>query len=152
MCILEEKPYQIPSPGCQMQTDKFCQFKHRHSLFDCPSISKVKQMKLAAPVTHQHGADENMAVIIFIRAHPCHCFPAASGRRRAPTVRLRARCAAQNLLNKYMLFYGHFVPTMQTHFPLANGTARSCPTYHFMEICKLSNPVLFAGFKEKKKK
>lgn len=28
-----------------MQTDKFCQFKHRHSLFDCPSISKVKQMK-----------------------------------------------------------------------------------------------------------
>lgn len=45
MCILEEKPYQIPSPGCQMQTDKFCQFKHRHSLFDCPSISKVKQMK-----------------------------------------------------------------------------------------------------------
>lgn len=38
-------PYQIPSQGCQMQTDKFCQFKHRHSLFDCPSISKVKQMK-----------------------------------------------------------------------------------------------------------
>lgn len=36
---------------------------------------------------------------------------------------------------------------MQTPFPsLANCTGSA--TYHFIEICKLSNPVLFAGFKE----
>lgn len=54
----------------------------------------------------------------FIRSHPFYCFLAALGRRRGRNcVRWHARCVSLNLINKYVLFYDHFLPTMQTHFP-----------------------------------
>lgn len=110
----------------------------------------MERPELAAPVTDSRSTNENAAVIVLSVPRPRHCFSGAAlqvaGRGIA--------CAAsrnQNLINKYLLFYGHFLnPAMQTPFPpLANCTGAA--TYHFMEICKLSNPVLFAGFKERQR-
>lgn len=92
-------------------------FKQKPSLFYCSFITTKtnKVFAFRAPVRDHYNVNgKNRRPCI--QSHPSHCPQADAGRRRAASVPLHARCANLNLINKYMRFYGHFVPTMQTHF------------------------------------
>lgn len=85
---------------------------------------------------------ENIAARRCIQSHPSHCIQADAGRYRPASVTVHARCTNQNLIckhiliYKYVCFYGHFVPNMQTHLLrlLLPDT-----------LCRFANPALFVG-------
>lgn len=113
-------------------------FKHKPSLFDCSFIARKtnKVFAFRAPVRDHYNVNGKYRRRC-IRSHPSHCLQADAGRRRAASVQLHARCARLDLINKYMRFYGHFVPTMQTHF--LHLFRSSCTRW------ASQNPALFVG-------
>lgn len=101
-------------------------FKQKPSLFDCSFIASKtnKVFAFRAPVRDHYNINGKYRRRC-IQSHPSHCLQADAGRRRAASVRSHARCASLDLINKYMRFYGHFVPTMQTHFLRLFRTSRT---------------------------
>lgn len=101
-------------------------FKQKPSLFDCSFIASKtnKVFAFRAPVRDHYNINGKYRRRC-IQSHPSHCLQADAGRRRAASVRSHARCAILDLINKYMRFYGHFVPTMQTHFLRLFRTSRT---------------------------
>lgn len=91
-------------------------FKQKPSLFDCSFIASKtnKVFDFRAPVGDHYNVNGKYRRRC-IQSHPSHCLQAAAGRRSVASVRSHARRASLDLINKYMRFYGHFVPTMQTH-------------------------------------
>lgn len=132
----------------ETSTDKFVRLNAAILCLIVPSASRGKQTERPSwqHLSRTRAAPVETRLLSF---YPGHALAIVffRGRPAGPRPRHRVRgSAAQNLINKYLLFYGHFLhPAMQTPFPpLANCAAPA--TYHFMGICKLSNPVLFAGF------
>lgn len=85
---------------------QICPFERGHPLFDCPFSLQRKANRvaqLAAPVTDTRLLSfypgHAFAIVFF--------FPGARPAGRRPQHRVRGS-PAQNLINKYLLFYGHF--------------------------------------------
>lgn len=129
-------------------------FKQKTSLFDCSFIASKtnKVFAFRAPVRDHYNVNGKYCRRC-IRSHLSHCLQADAGRRRAASVRLHARFASLDLINKYMRFYGHFVPTMQTH--VRRLFRSSCSRWASQTLLCLSvksrasqpRPLVFAVFK-----
>lgn len=127
------------TPLLQEQTDKITSLNKSLLCFIVPA-SPAKQICLPS----QHLTEIIMMYLENITATvSSHTRPIVFRLTWTDTgQRLHARCANLNLINKLMLFYGHFVPTMQTHFLwLFHPSVLA----RLITLWRFANPVLFVG-------
>lgn len=115
------------------------EFKQKCSLSDCPYTSKTNKVFAFIAPDRDHCNVPGK----YHRLYPVTPIPLFSGRLwQTHGQYLHARCANLNLINKLMLFYGHFVPTMQTHFLwLFHPSVLA----RLITLRRFANPVLFVG-------
>lgn len=127
-------------PSCLLQTDKITSLNKSLLCLIVPA-SPAKQIKC---LPSQHLTEiiitylENIAAVVSSHTRPIvfRLTWAYAGQV------LHARCANLNLINKLLLFYGHFVPTMQTHFL---WLFHSSVLALLINLWRFANPVLFVG-------